>query len=247
MKKLMLLLFLCLSNQLFASVEPISADRPDQSESAKIIPKGFFQIETGFVYESENSDNVNSFSYDFLAKYGVVEDLELRLNSSYKSLDIHPSRVGFTPLTFGLKYRIYDGNTILPAIGVIAQMQFAELAASDFKLINNAPAFILLLEKDLSKDLSNSANMLVQWDGIVDKPYYSYSYSLGYSLSENSNVFVEIYGDVFSDATPTHKLDFGATYIINDNWCVDISAGKTLTNKRYNSDYFYGIGSSFRF
>lgn len=56
-----------------------------------------------------------------------------------------------------------------------------------------------------------------------------------------------MYGDIYSDAVPTHKLDFGATFAINDNWCLDIAVGKTIANKRYNSDYFYGIGSSFRF
>lgn len=176
MKKIFVMFIMCFANQLFASAEPISADRPDQSESANIIPKGFLQIETGFVYESENSDNVYALSYDLLTRYGLIDELELRLNTSYKSIDMHTTRSGITPLTIGLKYRIYDGNPILPAIGVIAQMQFAELAASDFKLINNAPAFILIFEKELGDDISNSANILVQWDGIVDKPYYSYSF-----------------------------------------------------------------------
>ncbi len=247
MRKCILLVLFFFASRVLAQTDPISADRPDQTESANIMSNGMWQIETGIVYSSENSDNLHEFSYDLLLRYGLFEKLEIRLNSSFKSSDYIQIRDGITPLTFGMKYKIYDGNSIIPSIGAIAQIQLANLANEKYVLNYNAPSFILILENELTENLSNAANAIVQWDGISDDNYYSYSYSLGYSLSDRANVFIELYGDIYSNATPTHKIDFGATYIINNDWCIDISSGKTLSNKLVNLDYFIGFGSSFRF
>ena len=42
----------------FAQVEPISPDRPDQTESPNVIPLKSFQFEAGFVFE-KNSQNLS--------------------------------------------------------------------------------------------------------------------------------------------------------------------------------------------
>ena len=39
------------------SNEPIQADRPDQTETPAIVPKGMFQVETGFTYQKEDAQN----------------------------------------------------------------------------------------------------------------------------------------------------------------------------------------------
>ena len=55
----------------------ITTDRPDQTESAVVISKGQIQIESGIsIYESES--NINT-----LFRFGLIEGIEIRLNSNY--------------------------------------------------------------------------------------------------------------------------------------------------------------------
>lgn len=59
--------------------EPLQADRPDQTECASLVPPGYIQAETGFLYEKGGPD-ARSFLYpSILWKYGVNDRFEVRL------------------------------------------------------------------------------------------------------------------------------------------------------------------------
>ena len=51
MKKFILFFLLVFSVVAPAQVAPIQADRPDQTETPAIVPKGMFQVESGFGYQ----------------------------------------------------------------------------------------------------------------------------------------------------------------------------------------------------
>ena len=42
-------------------IESIQADRPDQTETPAIVPKGMFQVETGFTFQKDD-ENSSAFS-----------------------------------------------------------------------------------------------------------------------------------------------------------------------------------------
>ena len=49
MKSKIVLVFLFISAAIYAQeIEPIQADRPDQTETPAIVPIGMFQVEMGF-------------------------------------------------------------------------------------------------------------------------------------------------------------------------------------------------------
>ncbi|HNP53823.1 MAG TPA: hypothetical protein PKK69_04380, partial [Ferruginibacter sp.] len=57
----------------------IDTDRPDQTESAFIVPKQYFQTEWGFYYEKPASGETHWQYPAALWKYGVSDRFELRL------------------------------------------------------------------------------------------------------------------------------------------------------------------------
>lgn len=77
-----------LITSLFANsqkLDPIQTDRPDQTETAAIVPKGMFQVENGFSFQRKDANN-SSFSLpSTLWKYGVNDNFELRLITEFLS------------------------------------------------------------------------------------------------------------------------------------------------------------------
>jgi len=78
-------------------MEPIVTDRPDQTESASIVPAGWLQIEAGFLQESlaQRARALDGTTHDdalsgtsmqmpgMLLRFGVTEVMELRLGTAW--------------------------------------------------------------------------------------------------------------------------------------------------------------------
>ena len=68
-------------------VPDLVTDRPDQTESSLTVPRKTFQIETGFVFEKFNYDQYEFENWGIattLIRYGLLDNLELRLGSNYQ-------------------------------------------------------------------------------------------------------------------------------------------------------------------
>lgn len=90
-------------------------DRPNQTESAAIVPKGHFQIETGFVFQGDEANKVKSDEialFTTLLRYGINKNFELRLGSGYLDLTDKPeggdevNTSGMAPLFAGIKFKM---------------------------------------------------------------------------------------------------------------------------------------------
>lgn len=91
-------------------LEPLSTDRPDQTESPTAMPKGFIQVETGSSYESSKKNIINFENYSYnstLIRYGLINNLELRLGLDFvegrtivNGNRLHDVLSGFSPLLF---------------------------------------------------------------------------------------------------------------------------------------------------
>ena len=86
MKTKVLLFILLISSSIYSqSIEPIQADRPDQTETPAIVPKGMFQVETGFTFQKNDAISKSLSLPTTLWKYGVNENFELRLITEFLS------------------------------------------------------------------------------------------------------------------------------------------------------------------
>ena len=110
-----LFLSILLSNNVYSQ---INTDRPDQTESSLVLNEGHLQIETGISIEKEKS-NINS-----LFRLGIIDGVELRINSNYL-MDDQISKLknsSFTDFEIGAKFRIQDNIDKKTKIGFLTHI-----------------------------------------------------------------------------------------------------------------------------
>lgn len=235
--------------------KPLITDRPDQTESAETILPGYFQIETGVLFNKTNfrlmGVNYVVKSYDFagtLVRIGLNSKTELRIGSSIlyrktKVLNKSEITTGLSGLSIGTKFRLLQDSNSYPNISAIINFNLP-VGNNSFRPQNIEPEIVLISAKELSDILTLSVNVGSGWNSTDDNLNYFYSLSLGISLTGKLSSFIEYYGNSSSNISAVNKMDTGFTYLITNNMQYDISGGLDL--KTGTSDWFISSGFSFR-
>lgn len=241
-----ILIFLIISTCFFAqNSNPIQADRPDQTETPATVPRGIFQLETGFTFQKNDHNSSTNTMPTVLWKYGVNNNVEIRLITEFVSETINTeNQKGLTPIYFGLKVKITDENGITPKTSLIVHMGLPNAAASQYKTDFYAPEFRFVMQHTLSKKISLSYNLGAEWDGFSAEPIFIYTVATGYSISNKLGSYVEIFGFSPQKNKSNHSFDGGVTYLINENIMLDLSAGIGITKTA--PDCYFAAGFSFR-
>lgn len=237
------------------NTEPLVTDRPGASDASQTVGKGVLQIETGGAYTSFEENGVQNETYTFntsFLRYGILENIELRLGWSYeesrvnfKQNDSLPSLVtnGFTPLTAGIKVDLVEEKGVIPKVALVGQLLLPFAASNSFRPNNTGANFRFACSNSISEKSSLTYNIGAQWGN--DSPEVSYLYTLnyGYAVSENLSLFAELYGDFPENNTANHLWDAGIAYLISPDFQIDVSAGTSITD---GQDLFVGGGLSYR-
>lgn len=241
-----LILFCILGNfSIQAQTAPIQADRPDQTETSAIVPKGMFQVETGFsLQKNDEKSNSNSLP-SVLWKYGVNENFELRLITELVSEKVNDTKMnGFTPILIGVKIKLCEEKGILPKTSFIGHIGLPNAASSRYKNDFVAPQFRFTMQHTLSDKLSLGYNLGCEWDGMTPETTFVYTVTTGYSINKKIGCYAEVFGFAPEKDQANYNLDGGFTYLINNNFMVDLSSGFGLTENA--PDYYLALGCSFR-
>jgi len=232
----------------------IVTDRPDQTESSALVPKGFLQVETGVFFEMVENLGTKDKSTTFnttLLRYGLLDNLEFRVGFSFTEITREFNNIkfddiasGFSPLALGVKIGVTEENGLLPEIAFLSHVNFPFLASQDFKTNSTGIDFRFSFAHRLSEKSSLGYNLGMAWDGDITTANYIYTFAYGYSISEKVGAFLEIYGDLPEDSHFNHYWDAGFTYLIDDNIQLDLSGGTGLT--RNIQDIYVSAGISFR-
>jgi hypothetical protein len=240
----------------------INTDRPGFSEYPKTIPKGYFQIEAGFSYESETvnpSDRLQLINWNnTLIKFGLIEGVELRLSQSYQSERLLESGTSpqfiwqsFSgPVVVGTKINLLKEKGLTPQTAIVAEYGFNTLSPeafqrNDFYRIQLSSKYLLNPEWYIMGNLGfdNSYNSPVR---------LRYTLNSGYSLNEKLSVYAEIYGFRSQANTPLNYFDGGFIYLINPRFQLDVHAGFDLIQQTNNlveyqqSFLAFGLGYLFK-
>lgn len=224
-------------------IEPIQTDRPDQTETPALVPKGMFQMENGFLMEK--SDAGKEYLYpSSLLKYGVNENFELRVIAEWTTLEGASTLSGLNPVLVGMKLKLCDENKYVPKISLIAHLSIPELASSNFKTDYYAPEFRFTMQHNITDKIGLSYNLGAEWDGLSPEPTFIYTLAGSLSLTDKLGSYIELFGFAPQKSSSNHSFDGGLTYLINHNFMLDISGGFGLT--RLAPDYYLALGFSFR-
>lgn len=246
MKIKILSFILIISTSIYSqNTESIQADRPDQTETPAIVPKGMFQVETGFTFQKNDAISKSFSLPTTLWKYGVNENFELRLITEFLSEEISNEKIsGLSPIYVGFKVKFAEEKGIIPKTSFIAHIGLPNTASTRYKTDYFAPEFRFSMQHTLSEKFSLSYNLGSEWDGFSAEPTFLYTLTTGYAITSKIGSYIEVYGFAPQNDKANHNLDGGITYLINNNFMVDLSSSFGITDNA--PDHYIAFGFSFR-
>ena len=226
MKTKLLLAFIFFSICFSSLYSQLTSERPDQTESSLVLSKGHVQIETGISIEDSES-NINT-----LFRIGIIDGIEMRLNSNYLINDdiSNLKKSSFTDFEIGAKFKILDEDNNRIKIGFLTHLSVPTApeiySYNEYGLLSR-----LLVSHDIKNDSQIGYNI-----GYIKYNNYDgqFIYTLVYGKSLGSfGVFFEIFGEESSNNSNLN-FDSGITYLVDNDKQLDLSIGRGL-----NSDMFY--------
>lgn len=230
-----------------AQEDVITTDRPDQTETADIVPKGHFQAEIGFVHQSESEDSEEFSLPSTLWKYGVNNIFEIRVITEYAyNKETDSIARGFKPVIAGLKMNLCHEKGILPETSIITQVKISKLASKDFKAKYLAPDILLLFQNTVNDKIDIGYNAGAIWDSETGKPTYEYTLSPNIKVSDKMKVFFESFAYILPHERPDHWVDAGLMFLLTKNIQLDVAGGYELSAHNHYHAYYETVGLSFR-
>lgn len=250
MKYCHLILFIFITFPALCQEDVIFTDRPNITDAVDVIPKGTFQVETGFLYVKTDLDDSETFQIPNISlKYGLYEWLELRVittNDKFTqdaqggSLE-RINETGLTPITFSPKAEIFQQVNWIPQLSLAATLSMPDVGASSFQNDKWNYGFRFLFENH--NTLPWSASFGPDWDDTREVTW-NYTITSGLMATEKIGFFLEIYGSFANDIDSQHGVDGGLSYLINNRLMADVIVGLPLN--KFAPDFLIGTGISWK-
>ena len=226
MKTKLLLTFIFFSICFSSLYSQLTSERPDQTESSLVLSKGHVQIETGISIEDSES-NINT-----LFRIGIIDGIEMRLNSNYLINDdiSNLKKSSFSDFEIGAKFKILDEDNNKIKIGFLTHLSLPTapeiFSYNEYGLLSR-----VLISHNIKNDSQIGYNIGYNKYNNYDGQFI---YTVVYGKSLGSfGVFFEIFGEESSNNSNLN-FDSGITYLVDNDKQLDLSIGRGL-----NSDMFY--------
>jgi hypothetical protein len=231
--------------------EALDTDRPDFTEGTSTVPAGHYQLEGGYTFTRQGTDESQSLG-ELLLRIGVNERIEARLGIGSYDWDDPGVRgerriSGYEDPVLGLKLRLApdEARTQLALLlNTTVPVGSEGFTADDWQ-----PEGKLALSRDFT-DRFSLASMLVYTyasDGGERFSQFAASVSAAFSLTDRWGSYLEAYG--FSkesvDGSSTTYLDTGLSYLLSKDVQFDVRVGAGLDSPHPN--WYAGLGAAVRF
>lgn len=223
----------------------IDTDRPDQTESAVLVPKKYFQGEVGFNRENLQKDTHNIVHPTFLLKYGLSKRFEFRLEGELSTQYLNQDDKGTTalqPIEIGTKISLFEEKGWRPKTSLIFHMGLPFVASDPDWSRELFPSFRFTLQNTLSEKFGLGYNVGSEWNGYENKAIWLYTFSPNFSFGKRWYSYVEIFG--FREDGWQHAVDGGLAYYISNDVKLDLSGGVGLKDNPLRN--YIAVGLSFR-
>ena len=243
-----LILLLCVSEVLAQFTETIASSRPGATYTAFTTGKSVFQIQTGFIYDSNKDTSIdysrNGFSYALIGRYGIAESFEIRSTAILRTDNVTLSGLessygGIALLDFGFRWNIINGVESGTSFGLQSEFRM-DVGPDEYKPQRQfANRTMALFTTPITDWLAFSTNLGVSWyDGGANGLY---TLNLGFPITSKLGGFIEMFGSFDGDSF-TKSFDTGIGYLVNNDLLIDFSLG---FNQRIQSNFF-DLGLSWR-
>lgn len=252
------LVLVSISSSLWAQSDTtaLASDRPTQTASAFLIPKGMVQIESGFSFQTTrlgfngfNEVNIDLNIYNSTqVRFGVSDNFELLFTQSLFETrlraggDSEGSGVELIPTGIGARIHLFDMNDRGgPQTSFLATYSGPWLSSLDGESS-------LDMRFNMLHNLGESISIGYNIGGIVNGGFDSFvgttSVVFGYATSSKLSLFAELYM-TFPELADSFLLsDFGLLYSVSPNFQIDIFGGVGIS--QFTPDRLIGAGVAIR-
>jgi hypothetical protein len=232
---------------------PFVTDRPDFTESAFTVAKGYTQLEIGATSSRESGERGLAFG-ETLVRAGVASGVEVRVSpGSYLVEGTGSARVeGFEDAGVSMKLGVHEGpgtpGRIEPTLALLVGTSLPT-GAQAFRGPRALPLVKLIAAWSLTDRLALGSN--VNWASAeaagTSGHTWSGSASFGYAFSGRVGGFAEYYaiGDQLGAWQRRSYVDGGLTYLLREGFQVDLRFGVRADGPGDGS--FAGLGLARRF
>ena len=225
------------------SASEISTDRPDVTNSSRVVPYGSLQAENGVDWTVRQGSNVVSGTTTRL-RLGVAQCTEVLADvpTYFYSLN-GPASSGFSDFVVSIKRELpVPFGFHLSATGGLG----FPTGASKISSHGYDPYIQFPWSRRLTDDWSLQGMFTVTWftSQHTSNPTFEPTLSLERDLGPTRDLFVEYVGDYPNHARPAQILDGGGSWRVTRLQQLDFHVGFGLNSS--SPDHFFGIGYSFR-
>lgn len=226
--------------------EVIFTDRPNVTDAVAVLNKGTFQIEAGYLTSKSGTGpaettftTVPNLSF----KYGLSDKIELRVLTNYASLDNAGAEVsGLTPITISPKFALLEQDGIIPKTTLALALTFPDVGEEAFQVQDLNYNFRGLFEYNF--DFLTWTNSLGVDFVDNNENVFAWTTVLGKSVTDKLGLFFELYG-YEGDGYSAQNIDFGLTYIVNNDLQVDFIYGLNVDSNEDSSILGFGLAYKF--
>lgn len=218
-------------------VRPLSTDRPDQTEGAYTVPKGWFQIESGLFSHSsrlntEERTEITNYA-EVNLKYGLRDDLDLQaiwvphVRHRHKDAagEVINEAGGHGDLFIRAKWNLVGNDDGAYAL---ALMPWVKAPVATPTLGNDMWEYGLGINQalELGGGFSIGSSVFLNQAVNIDNDHYfepTASAVLGWAATERLGLYVEIFSAWRMDEERYWQtsLDGGVTYLLTENFQLD--------------------------
>ena len=213
MKLKLIFIVLLISNSLVFS-QSIITDRPDQTESSSTIKD--VQIESGLLIESD------IYMHGTLLRLAMTDNIEVRVFNQFEFIK-RDDRILISDLEIGAKIELYqkeNSNIEMAFLShIIVPTGSAIITNDKIGTINK-----LCISHPTDHKIGVGYNIGYNYFG-SGRGDLTYSVVLGSSLTDKASIYIEPYGEFGNLDYSISNLNYGLTYLINDNFQLDSSSG----------------------
>lgn len=237
-------------------VGALVTDRPDFTESSKVVGRGIVQLESGTMFEFDGAGDERNRTVTApltLMRLGVSERLELRLSSDggvFTAYGQGPGRItasGGSDVELGAKVVFFEREARGFAMALIPMLSLP-VGSRAMTSGTYDPAVKVTWAQSLSRgfELAGNVNLSRLSDSLGRYAEQAYSVSMGHDLVGNWAMYTEGFGFVTParDSGQAWTVNAGVTHPLGNNFQFDVEAGRGLTAAA--PDWFLGMGMAVR-
>lgn len=206
--------------------EPVLVpDRPGCVWGAEVLPFRKISWENGISFERDNGDRTFSLP-STIVRYGIFHNVELRVGTEFQLLEEPPfetKQFGVAPLTIGTKIKCYEGEGLIPSVGVLAELASPHVGSANLLPSHVAPHLYLILEQTLTENFGLCYNTGLEWDGETATPTTFLALGAWFTIAGDFGGFVETNNYLHPEGNQ-YMTEFGFTFSPSSRLQLDIEA-----------------------